>query len=193
MKVKIGNYPYSLTCNIHGRYMNKKYGVNWPTVQTSFENSLEKVEDFIFDYFCCPINRLFFNDREQKIKVHIDPWDTWSMDSTLAYIVLPMLKQLKATKHGAPFVDDEDVPEEIRTTSAPPKANSWDVDEYHFKRWDWVLNEMILAFECKVDPSWEEEFLSKNGEMYFECFKNYQKRIANGFRLFGKYYESLWD
>ena len=48
--------------------------------------------------------------RKQKINVRIDKHDTWSMDHTLAHIILPMLKQLKETKHGAPNVDDEDVP-----------------------------------------------------------------------------------
>ena len=55
--------------------------------------------------------------------VKIDYWDTWSMDHTLGHIALPMLKQLKATKHGSPFVDDEDVPEHLRSTAAPPKEN----------------------------------------------------------------------
>jgi hypothetical protein len=55
--------------------------------------------------------------------VKIDRWDTWSMDSTLAQIVLPMLRQLQDTKHGAPFVDDDDVPEHLRSTAAPAKEN----------------------------------------------------------------------
>jgi len=88
--------------------------------------------------------------------VKIDRWDTWSMDHTLSYIVLPMLKQLQSEKHGAPFVDDEDVPEELKSTSAPPKENEYDTDANHFKRWDYVLNEMIFAFEHKVDDSWED-------------------------------------
>ena len=97
---------------------------------------------------------------KQKISVKIDPWDTWSMDHTLGIIILPMLKQLKETTHGAPFVDDEDVPEELKSTSAPPKENEYDTDANHFKRWDWALDEMIFAFEHKVDDSWEEEFRS---------------------------------
>ena len=75
--------------------------------------------------------------------VKIDRWDTWSMDYSLSFIVVPMLKQLKETKHGAPFVDDEDVPEELKSTSAPPKENDYDTDENHFKRWDWALNETV--------------------------------------------------
>ena len=153
--------------------------------------------------------------------VKIDRWDTWSMDHTLAEIVLPMLKQLKKDKHGAPFVDDEDVPEELKSTSAPPKENEWDIDGHHFKRWDWVMDEMIFAFECKNDDSWQEKFRSgeidmksepcewdDNGKptMYqmvdgpnntYKCdydgMKVVQERISNGFRLFGKYYEGLWD
>jgi hypothetical protein len=51
--------------------------------------------------------------------IKIDKWDTWSMDHTLSPIILPMLKQLKEVKHGAPNVEDEDVPEHLRSTSAP--------------------------------------------------------------------------
>lgn len=152
--------------------------------------------------------------RARKIYVHIDRWDTWSMDNTLAHIILPMLKQLNDTKHGAPWVDDEDVPEEFRSTSVPPKENDWDTDDNHFKRWDWVLAEMIFAFESKLDDSWEDQFHTGEFDFAFKKLENgmsemvrgpnntskvdwegkeaYQKRISNGFRLFGKYYESLW-
>jgi hypothetical protein len=157
--------------------------------------------------------------------VKIDRWDTWSMDHTLAHIVLPMLKQLKATKHGAPFVDDEDVPEHLRSTAAPAKENEWDTDANHFARWDWAMDEMIFAFECKVDDSWQDAFRSgehdilwvpvdadgnevakgdhKFNEMRrgpndtYQCdydgMKVVETRIQNGFRLFGKYYQGLWD
>lgn len=94
--------------------------------------------------------------------VKIDRWDTWSMDHTLGSIALPMLKQLKETKHGSPFVDDEDVPEELKSTSAPAKENEWDTDENHFKRWDWVLDEMIFAFTNRLDDSWQDAYRSGN-------------------------------
>ena len=140
--------------------------------------------------------------------VKIDQWDTWSMDYSLSFIVVPMLKQLKVTKHGAPFVDDEDVPEELKSTSAPPKENDYDTDENHFKRWDWALNEMIWAFEQNLDDKSEEKFFDHTewdeGEKDFgknlhkikidqPGLKAHQDRKANGFRLFGKYYQGLWD
>jgi len=92
--------------------------------------------------------------------VKIDPWDTWSMDHTLADIVLPMLRQLQATKHGSPNVDDEDVPEHLRSTAAEPKEHEWDTDSNHHARWDWALAEMIFAFEMKTQDDWEAEFHS---------------------------------
>ena len=129
---------------------------------------------------------------EQKIKVHIDPWDTWSMDHTLAPIILPMLKQLKATKHGAPAVDLEDVPEELRPTNTEEWQKLYkeggETDDKFFKRWDWVLDEMIYAFDCKANKDDVYMRFDDRDEMQKE-----QDRISNGFRLFGKYYESLWD
>ena len=140
--------------------------------------------------------------------VKIDRWDTWSMDYSLSFIVVPMLKQLKETKHGAPFTDDEDSPEELKSTSAPPKENDYDTDENHFKRWDWILNEMIWAFEQNLDYKSEEKFFdhAEWDEKEKDFGKNlhkikidqvglkvHQDRKANGFRLFGKYYSGLWD
>jgi hypothetical protein len=120
------------------------------------------------------------------VYVKIDRYDTWSMDSTLRHIILPMLKQLKETSHGAPFVDDEDVPEELKSTSAPPKKDDWDVDENHFKRWDYVMDEMIYAFQ--VDPDLED-----GAELGWEENKKMNERIQKGHLLFGKYYRNLWD
>jgi hypothetical protein len=152
--------------------------------------------------------------------VKIDRYDTWSMDHTLADIILPMLKQLDTDKHGAPHVDDEDVPMELQSWVSPAK-DEYDVDGHHFARWDWVLNEMIFAFESKVNDGWQEKFYSgvsdmktvpcewdENGKpkMYqyvegpnhtykcdYEGIAEVQKRITNGYRLFGKYFEALWD
>jgi len=159
--------------------------------------------------------------RHRQIYVRIDKFDTWGMDHTLAHIILPMLKQLKASKHGAPNTDDIDVPKELWSTNAEPKENEHDTDSNHFKRWDYILDEMIFAFESKrlgtgqdkyssgkIDWSsepceWDENgkakmFTMKHGpEPTYECdyegMAVEQRRISKGFKLFGKYYENLWD
>lgn len=124
--------------------------------------------------------------------VKIDRWDTWSMDSTLAPIILPMLKQLQATKHGAPNVADEDVPEYLRSHMAQPKENEWDADSLWHMRWDWVLGEMIFAFEKLNEEDWEQEFF-KDKTWDKENWQKVSDRIDNGLLLFGKYYRALWD
>jgi hypothetical protein len=155
----------------------------------------------------------FFHPKIEYVK--IDYYDTWNMDSTLSKIIYPMLVQLNEKKHGSPFTNDEDVPEELKSTSAPAKENEWDTDGNHFKRWDWIMGEMIWAFQQK-NIDWEEQY--RTGEMDvvwvkdptdgssemtrgpldtykcdYEGMKVHQARIDNGLRLFGTYYQSLWD
>jgi len=160
-------------------------------------------------------------NKERKISVRIDPWDTWSMDHTLALIIHPMLVQLKENKHSSPLVDDEDAPEELRSTAAPAKEYEWDTDAFHHDRWRWVLDEMIWAFAQKLDDKAEDQFHSGENDIEWvketdeekqafemkrmkrgpndthvfdlEGWKKWNARKSNGFRLFGKYCEALSD
>ena len=95
------------------------------------------------------------NKGKRKMNIKIDKWDSWNMDGTLSPIILPLLKQLQATKHGAPNVDDTDVPDELKSTSAPPTENDWETDDNHFKRWDWVLEQMIWSFEQLIKDNYD--------------------------------------
>lgn len=132
--------------------------------------------------------------RERKIKVRIDEYDTWSMDHTLALIIYPMLIQLNKDKHGSPHVDDQDVPEDLRSTAAPELTEEQKAtctpDELFFKRWDWVMGEMIFAFGLELDDEWEYPYYKNND---YDTLNKIFERQRNGFRLFGKYYQGLWD
>lgn len=140
--------------------------------------------------------------KSRTIKVQIDPYDSWNADETLAYIILPVLKQLRDTFHGSPITDDEDAPAELSGE-----------DSLH-ERWHYILNEMIFAFDCKVgdNKDWELQFHSpseegitatkeENGNFRItgigtfdaEGHEKYYTRIRNGYRLFGKYYDDLRD
>jgi hypothetical protein len=140
--------------------------------------------------------------------VKIDRWDTWSMDHTLSHIILPMLQQLQATKHGSPNVADEDVPEYLRSHMAQPREYEWDTDSLHHQRWDWVLAEMIWSFSQVLDTDSEDKFFDHSevkdrkhdifGQIHsikidHEGLNAHQARMTNGFRLFGRYYQALWD
>jgi hypothetical protein len=108
------------------------------------------------------------------------------MDNTLAPIILPMLVQLKSANHGYPA----------------------DLTE---KKWNSIMDEMIWAFEQKCRDDWESDYYEyrelgleeegKADDLFGwklvwedrEGQKAHQKRMTNGFKLFGKYYENLWD
>ena len=179
MKVYIGPYSRRWTSTIHHRYMNKKYNHDWRDNHNKFEHFVEKVEYFLQGVYNATINKMLDKFPEQRIKVRIDHYDVWGMDETLAHVILPMLKLLKEKKHGSPYVDNSDVPEDLQH----PVTDDPDHDNLIEKRWEWVIGEMIWAFERKVE----------NDYSYDDDYKDRQKRMSNGFRLFGKYYEALWD
>jgi hypothetical protein len=153
------------------------------------------------------IGRYPKSDIERKISIKIDKWDTWGMDHTLALIIAPMLVQLKETKHGAPKVDDMDVPEHLRSTSAPPKENDWDTDEYWFQRWDYILDEMIFSMQELTSENGADKFFDHSEvdesenimtqiskiKVDNEGLDAYTARIQKGCELFGKYFQALWD
>jgi hypothetical protein len=162
MYVKMGPYRDSF-----GSYQIAKTILFWKDEETdegyeSVDKLYNKLEKIGVGKLCAWINK----KRERKIKIRIDKYDTWGMDNTLAHIVLPMLKQLKATKHGSPYVDQEDLPSELRLTKRETKVH----DEGHWNKklkateeeidaaskkfhaqFDWVLDQMIWSFEQELD------------------------------------------
>jgi hypothetical protein len=195
MKIKIGPYsnyigPYQIAEKIlfwipkYDENNHYEYTKAYDKYVHSFGEWLSEIKWLV--NFCDWVE----SKRKRTIKIKIDRWDTWSMDHTLALIVLPMLKQLNETKHGAPITDDEDVPEHLRSTAAEPKENEWDTDSNHFKRWDWIMDEMIWSFEQLVNDD-DSQFW--NPKFDKEAYEKHHERINNGLRLFGKYYRGLWD
>ena len=213
MKVKIKKYP-----NYFGPYQLVEAIFFW--AKTKDQGGVSEYPDWVFNLgeklahsrlgaVCSRLGESwvdFHNSR--RVKIRLDDWDTWSMDYTLAPIILPMLRQLKSTQQGAPSVDFEDVPKNLRG----------ETEENLFKRWDWVLDEMIWAFEQKCRDEWESDYTTGEHDIRFEEIeegkyagyaemvegpnhtavidwegrKAHQARMSNGFRLFGKYFENLW-
>lgn len=213
MKVNIGPYRSHITTHrIKCDYLELMYGDDWHKVEESqyiwIDHIVVGILDGI-DYCLKPINKLLVN---RKIKVKYHNYDTWSLDHTLALIILPGLKQLKATNHGYGSVDYNDLP------------HAWLKDASGEDQWEWIMDEMIWAFEelandcpgedafhsgtpdivwTTVNVHGEEDPEGKFSRMdrgpndtYYldtEGQKKYNDRIQNGLILFGKYYRSLWD
>lgn len=165
-----------------------------------------------------PINHWWVKFRT-KTYVKVDYPDIWGADHTLGLLIVPVLKKLKQHKHGSPFVDPEDVPANLRPKAIPSDGST---DETHHERWEWVINEMIWAFEQST-IDWEDAYTHNVDQLemiftpiegkkfstldmnrqkdpskppYFRDrigIKAHHERMKNGRMLFAKYYESLWD
>ena len=183
------------------------------------EDTKWKIGEWLANTWVNDVCEWIHSKQERKIKVRIDRYDTWSMDHSLALIILPMLKQIKETKHGSPYVDNEDVPAHMRHTLSKGPDDYETEDRWIHYKWDWILNEMIWAFETHLNEAWEDQFshgepiysdtlFDDDGNEYqqvqikqtnpdywvdYDKIKEYNNRIDNGFRLFGKYYRNLWD
>mgnify|MGYP006426070171 CR=1 FL=1 len=183
---------------------------------TRLDNAVVGLLDGVQTVLYHTVNR--FRDRPRKVRVHVDSWDTWNADETLAHIIVPVLEQLRDTTHGSAEVDLEDVP----ATLHPENFEGEDTGVH--ERWTYVLNEMIWAFdEIRQDNPGEEQFHSGEADFKFDPVDTdgnpsadsklysmepgpkhtleidhdgltaYYDRIDRGTKLFGKYYRGLWD
>ena len=137
--------------------------------------------------------------------------DVWEGDWVIAQMVLPLLLQVKKDKQGAPFVDDVYVPEELRSTACGSKENKWDTDVNWFKRYQYVLDEIIFSmqeianyYENETDMYEkvnEEDHETVTGEVDVRVkinppksvlYTDYHARVQNGLMLFGVFFTSLW-
>lgn len=183
MKIYIGPYlnyigPYQLADLL------KHIGVS--------EKRCDKIGEFLSNTFLRNFCEWIHEHRKIKRVIHIDDYDTWCMDRTLAPIILVMLKQLKENKHGSPgdmpefsMVSDVYSSYGQRTFDFYAEGDdaAWDAGHKHF---DEILDKMIWSFEKYSDPDAEDNL--HNDEYYA-----YHKRLQEGFELFGKYYTGLWD
>lgn len=156
----------------------------------------EKLDKYITD----PLHAI----TRRKVKIKYHDYDTWNLDHTLALVILPGLKQLKASRHGYSSVENEDLP-----TACLKDAS-------REERWEWVMDEMIWAFnEIANDYPGADAFSTGNIDLRFKKLDNglskldkgpnhtfnvdfdgrkkYDDRIQRGLNLFAKYYRSLWD
>ena len=222
MRVKIGPYiswigPYQIAEKLlFWKDPNTDAGADAIDAFGKWLAETKSGKDTLLTRFCSWIH----DKSNRKIKVRIDEYDCWSADHTLALVISPTLKLFRDRIRSAPFVDDEDVPDDLKSTSAPPlteeEKNTGHTDENWFKRWDWVVGEMSWAFEQSTRTDWESDFHSGKSDLQFvkiEGSENYEmitgpndtfkididgmkahrERMTNGRRLFAKYYESLWS
>lgn len=154
------------------------------------------------------------NRKRRKIKIQIDKYDTWGVDSTLSLIIAPMLIQLRDTTHGYPadFVKDES----DWTGQRNFEGEGFEFPDDEFEQWQATLDKMIWAFE-QVNTDWKEQYTTGHIDFYFkpcednpnlstmehgpdhtyeadyDAMRRHEAKMQEGFDLFAKYFRGLWD
>ena len=117
-------------------------------------------------------------------KLEIENYDAWNLDSTLAPIILALLKNFKGKYNGAPHVENCDVPEHLQAPPGFDTADSSDCDENYFARFGFILDEMIWAFEQIVNkPESEEQFHHGNWHRLWQAIDADGHKIGEPFEL----------
>jgi hypothetical protein len=160
----------------------------------------EKTRESIAERIPLAPFKFFDRYRKRSVYIKIDSYDTWNMDYTLSLVIVPMLKQLKNTKHGIPAsLCNDEVPFEESEV-----------------KWNEILDKMIWAFEQKTADDWEKQFHTGEIDLQFveselegfstmqhgpnhthefdaEGYAKHVNKMQEGFELFGKYFSNLWD
>jgi len=130
-------------------------------------------------------------EKERHINVQIEDFDVYSMDATLAHIIVPMLKKLKEVKVGIPGdlvkeFHQFGIQTDLDLGVSPESLDRMEM-EYAEKRWNEILDKMIWSFEQSMNDYERLYEYCDRGEL-----DQYEKHLEEGFELFGKYYRSLW-
>lgn len=175
MKIYIGPYkdyisPYAIVDKIffwQNRYRGDDILDRWDyKLNNKISKFLSGKND---DSWLSKLCQWIHEKRERTVKIHIHQYDTWNMDTTLALIIVPMLKQLKATTHGSPMLHQHEQTSNGSSQYCFPfyaegDQEAW--DQGH-KQWEEMLDKMIWSFE-QVNINWEEQFQSGKTDFYFE-------------------------
>ena len=158
--------------------------------------------------------------RHREVRVRIDRYDTWNMDGTLAILILPMLKQLRDTKHGSP----SGMPAFGQTSNSAQFCFAFYeegdrlADLTGHQQWKDILEEMIWTFEqLQPDYDWEDQYWLVRPEIDFTDYPEdieqachpvrwkvegkcdwdgraaHAARIQHGLETFGRHFHDLWD
>lgn len=130
-------------------------------------------------------------EQERHVSVHIEDFDVYSMDNTLAHVVVPMLKKLKSVKIGIPGDLVHEIHEFNEQSELHLDLTAKELDKLEFeqaeKKWNDIMDKMIWSFEQAMNDYEDLYEEVAKGEL-----ESYEKKLAEGFNLFGKYYRSLW-
>ncbi len=136
---------------------------------------------------------------DRKIDVQIDRFDTYSLDHSLAHIILPALIQLKHTKMGVPaeFAEVGGAGYDSQDSFDFYKETHNEAFDIACKRWEEILDKMIWSFNQLVFDDWEKQY--HHGTPEFDWIKTDQQitnpvnnKVEDTFQMVDKNPDDHW-
>jgi hypothetical protein len=135
----------------------------------------------------------------RKIDIHIERFDTWNLDHTLALIIYPALIQLRDTKHGVPndfaVVGGEDYNDQLCFDFYKDEDGS--LFDKKCSEWDDVLDKMIWSFAQLVKEDYDAKY--HHGTPKFDWIKTNEKilnpitgKMEDTFKMVDKNPDEHW-
>lgn len=136
---------------------------------------------------------------QRRVDVEIERFDTFSLDHTLAHIILPALLQLKATKMGVPseFADVGGADYNSQESFDFYKESHNEAFDEKVKEWELVLDKMIWSFQQIVFDDYEQLYHHgkpqydwvKTGDQFLNPFNG---KTENTFTMIDKNPDEHW-
>jgi len=106
---------------------------------------------------------------DRRVNVEIENFDTWSLDHTLALIILPALIQLKQTKHGIPseFGEVGGADYDCQDSFDFYKETYNESFNKACEQWEEILDKMIWSFEQLAKDDYDRLYHHGKGEYDF--------------------------
>ena len=120
----------------------------------------------------------YFKNGSRRVDIQVERFDSWSLDHTLAQIILPCLVQLREIKQGVPseFADVGGEGFSEQSSFDFYKESYSEAFELGCKRWDEILDKMIWSFEQIVSENYDD--LYHHGKPDYDFVKT-EKQYPN--------------
>jgi hypothetical protein len=145
------------------------------------------------------IGRYPKDDKARTESVKIEPHDLWSLDHTLALVILPALKLYRENYSGIPgSLISGEYEKSLEWGSPAFRKAEKKAHDRGVRVYEKALDEMIWAFDqivtdcAALGPALPDPLTPASKAKWRRQHDAYHKRIDDGLALFAKYFRSMW-
>lgn len=117
--------------------------------------------------------------KQQRLERGFDNSELWNLDSTIVKFILPRLKAFREIAYSTPG--------SLAYEFEQKGYSNEEANKLADKAWEEILDKIEWAFE-----NYSNEPTSEPGKDFRKEYKKYNKKLDEGFKLFGKWFSAFW-